>query len=67
MKAKVRITLRFLMDTWIEKGCVLGEEAKNDQDKIAEMIRDIVAFWSLEDEVADLLQQFEQFQNETSK
>jgi hypothetical protein len=66
VKAKARSAVQFLMDSWIEKGCVLGHEAEEDQRKIAEMIDDIVDFWSLDDDVADLLEQFKTIQSVTN-
>ncbi|MGM1023002.1 MAG: hypothetical protein ACQEXV_21440 [Bacillota bacterium] len=63
MKVKARAAVQFLIDSWIEKGCVLGREAQEDQKKIADMIDDLVDFWSLDDDVSDLLEQFKTIQS----
>ncbi|MGG1673536.1 hypothetical protein ACIFOE_23425 [Paenibacillus sp. NRS-1783] len=66
MKAKARATVQFLIDSWVEKGCVFGDEAKEDQKKIADMIDDLVGFWALDDDVSDLLEQFKVIQSVTT-
>ncbi len=52
--ALIRITLKGLTSTAIEKTCVLGkEEAAGDIAKIREIVVELVQFWDLDERYID--------------
>ena len=50
----IRETLRGLLDTAIEKVCVLGEEyAQEDLKKLREVYDELILFWGLDENLID--------------
>lgn len=57
-RLKAKITIQFLIDTWLEKQSVLGEGAA-ELAELETMIDDLVQFWDLENVLSDILIRFE--------
>ncbi|SHK41548.1 hypothetical protein [Paramaledivibacter caminithermalis] len=49
----IRTTLEGLIFTAKEKKCVLGDDAKEDINKIKEIYEELVMFWDLDESLID--------------
>ncbi len=48
-KAKLKITIKCLADTAIEKYCVGGDEAISEVNRLKEVAEDLALFWGYEE------------------